>query len=636
MGGIGVTLGYRPLDSCRPVDGGSLLREVWDGIKTQLWHRLRSRDAKSLVSGYMAMEAEDGLHEGRWFAGQRELMFTFGDAAGLCVREMYVTKHFVEMAIWDASPALQARANALGAELTPAPPRVRATDGPNGQQGASVDGDARVRPDLRLALADGQLRVGFTARKLLVSVAADEAADLDTPIRLIEEEITVGDLPPKLREEVLLNIRRGRCVCELCESIRAARGLPPGKAPKSPAPSASRPRRPKATAAPAPAPRWSVFDAPVQVGPSLQAVRADPAAMVVVDLDQANVPRKPAAVLKALSGCPLRALSLRSHGMTSLWPEVRQLHELEVLSLLRCELRRPLGDALLAFPKLRAIHIGSWRHEVVQGVQLPPDVEILDGMASNAWNEPAVLGAEKLRSADIYTVGPIPEALYGRPIDTLKLGWDCEVDPASASGWPLRFLDTSRLTPFRPPSVEFLALADTALTTIPDYVQAFPRLRALHVNGILTELPEWLAELPQLEMLFVRLRGVHERPGAFRVLSRMERLRVLALQLNDGPALPLDLSACSALEVLALQEFRARTAEVLPRGVPTLPKLRTVIVGHGFDQDLWKGEVNVQLAGAFYGGVGVDYYRMTQPRQTYDHVISRWGVTHYTDLLCPA
>lgn len=572
MGGVAFKLGYRRVSPKHPVDGAALLAAVWGHIAGELRRRVRSNDGKSIVQNYLAMEAEDGLSSGDWSAAERALMLTFGDAAGGCVREMEVSKHFVEMVVLDAIDALQNVAGNHGAALS---------------------------------------------------------------------------LPKRERDALLDGLRRGDCACEVCRGIRVARGLAPVADTKATKPTvATKAKRTKKAAESAPPtmlePRWSLFDAPVHVGPDTKAVRADRAGMVVIDLDRKKVPKKPPrAVFEALSTCPVRALRASWHPMRSIWPELSMLSGLEVLSLPNCNQREPIGPALMAFPELRAVDLsGSQLWEIYEGARLPPNLEILDEPFRGPWAHEVFRDTPKLRSVGVSGFERFPEPLYALPIDTLSIHFDCEIDRAAARAWPLRYVETAHPHAFEGTCVEFLAVAERwQVTTLPESVQAFPKLRALHVTGVLTELPDWLAELPHLEMLFLPLSGMAANPSAFRVLERMKRLRVLVLTGHDTDALPLDLAGCEALEVFAVPELRATTEAALPRGLELLPRLRACVAGGGVSYSVamaWQERVPaVRRDGAFYAGHAIDYYRMSLPRDSYDHFLSRWGWSAYTDLLAP-
>jgi hypothetical protein len=188
--------------------------------------------------------------------------------------------------------------------------------------------------------------------------------------------------------------------------------------------------------------------------------------------------------------------------------------------------------------------------------------------------------------------------------------------------------------------VEHFALPFPGQGHVPEALQSFPNLRALYVEDILASLPEWLAELPHLTTLFVRLAGADTNPDAFRVLERMTNLRVLAIRAAKAAALPLDFGALQSLRVFALHDTHIRELAGLPRGLDSITTLRAAIVGGQVPHELvQRWSVSVPSArfdiSTLADGEPLDHYRMSLPRATYDHFLSRCARTPYTDMLAP-
>jgi hypothetical protein len=576
MGGIAYTLAYQRDPAHATWDPSAFQRDVWGRIDTGIRARVKSRAARDIVTIYLADEASDGFVDQGWFAGPTEMMFVFGDAAGLCTREMYVSEHLVSVIALDAFDDLQRVAHQHGATLAV----------PGAKAGESADAT------LRRLLSDGQ------------------------------------------------------CACEVCASLRADRGLPevpkPAPAPKKTRAPRKKPASKPGDAAPAkerPAPAFGVFDAPLQLWPSVDVIRAAPSEMVAVDVNANHFGKKPpAAVFRALETCPLRALVLRRHGMRSLWAEATRYPELEILSLRGCGLRVPLGSALLALPALRALDLrDNPVPQVYESLELPPELEIADVRAKSPGVLEGLVRLPRLRTMDISS-GRIPELAYDRPIDTLWLGHGIEFDRDGLRALPLRFVSSWDPSVFANTRVEHYALPFSGLHEVPEGIRSLANVRALYLGDMVASLPEWLTELPQLTTLFVGLAGADVNPKAFRVLERMTNLRVLAIRALKAAALPLDFSALEALRVFALHDTHIRELDGFPRGLDAIATLRAAIVGGQVPHELvtqWSASVpsaRYHIA-MLSTGEPLDYYRMSLPRGTYDHFLSRCTQAPYTDLL---
>lgn len=625
MGGIGYTLDYRRSDLSAAWDPEAFLRDVWRRIDTGIRARAKSKAAKDIVTIYLADTAADGLRDGLWFAGPSEMMLCFGDAAGLCTREMHVSRHYVSVIALDAFQDLERIASKHGAALLV----------PDAKPGEDADGV------LRRLLSEGQRGVAFTTRARVVWALADPNASPATLLPLGDDgDLPVGKVPAKDREWVLERIRRGVCGCEVCESLRAERGLPttpkPAPAPKKQAsPKSSAP----ATAKERPAPAFGVLDAPLQLWPDMATIRAAASTMVAVDLNASHVRKKPpVSLFRALEACPLRALMLRGQGMRALWPEVTRYPELEILSLNRCKLGAPIGSALMALPMLRALDLrDNHAQQVFESLELPREAEVVDVRAKSPDVLERLVRLPRLRTLDV-SAGRIPELAYERPIDTLWLGHGVEFDEAGLRALPLRFVSSWNPSLFAGTSVEHFALPFSGLREVPEGLRSLRNVRALYLQDNLTSLPDWLAELPHLTTLFVRVAAADTNPSAFRVLERMTNLRVLVIRAGEAAALPLDLSALKELRIFALHDTYIRELAGLPRGLDSIVTLRAVLVGGQVPYDLvqqWRASVpsaRYDIA-TFADGEPLDHYRMSLPRATYDHFLSRCSGMRYTDLL---
>ena len=336
----------------------------------------------------------------------------------------------------------------------------------------------------------------------------------------------------------------------------------------------------------------------------------------------------------------MRALVLRRHGMRALWPEATRYPELEILSLHGCDLRAPLGSALMALPSLRALDLrGNRAPAVYESLELPPEIEIADVRVSDPAALEAFVRLPRLRTLDI-TQGRFPELAYERPIDTLWLGREVELDEARLRALPLRFVSSWNPSLFAGTGVEHFALPFPGPRDVPEALQSLPNVRALYFEDAVASLPDWLADLPHLTTLFVRLASADTNPDAFRVLERMKNLRVLVIRADKATALPLDFGALASLRVFALHDTHIRELSGFPRGLDAIVTLRAAIIGGQVPYELvngWRSSVPSACfdVSTLSDGEPMDHYRMSLPRGTYDHFLSRCGRTPYTPLLAP-
>ncbi|MET7419908.1 hypothetical protein [Dactylosporangium sp. NPDC005555] len=210
MGALGLHIGF----AGTPSDAGALLREVWDILADRMSRLADTSAGEEILSHYLHFQESDGFADGTWSAAADALLYSFGDAAGLCVVEMHACQHWASMTVLDRWPALTEAATRHGVDLTP-----------------PVAGD--VEEALRSRLAGGAGEVFFHhftdpgQERLGHTIATATPADdhelrfyaLDESTRPLSA--TGGD-----RERITDLITTGVCACDICQNLRYFRGLP--------------------------------------------------------------------------------------------------------------------------------------------------------------------------------------------------------------------------------------------------------------------------------------------------------------------------------------------------------------------------------------------------------------------------
>lgn len=153
-------------------------------------------------------------------------------------------------------------------------------------------------------------------------------------------------------------------------------------------------------------------------------------------------------------------------------------------------------------------------------------------------------------------------------------------------------------------SLEVLDVSGNALSQLPDWLSALPRLRILFASqNQFSELPEVLGRCPQLEMVGFKSNRIERfsgaaLPGRLRWLiltdnriealppeiGRCTRLQKLALAGNRLRALPPELQQCRALELIRVS---ANALQALPEALLQLPRLSWLAFGgNPFNREL--------------------------------------------------
>lgn len=570
MGGISLTLPLKnaPED---PTIRKALQRAVWKIIDERLRPLLKKKASKDILTYYTSDTAYDGFEHDKWMCTEDAMFFVFGDAAGLCFREMHCSHHWALLCTLDAFDAIAAQAKERGAEIGP-PETGMAALTLSGGSFRDVVFEGKQEPALAALLGPGQQRTFFhVGSQLAYALSAAQPGD-EHEITFLEESKPLAKLPLAERPRVRDLIVRGLCACEPCQALRKKYGLPL-------APELVKPKKPKAPPKPlGPAPiaalRWQ--DAPVIKRPDVKTLKANPAAVVVLDLSAPNQYEKvSASVIKALPSFPVQALGFRKHGLRTVPPEVPRLTNLEVLSLYGCKMKAPLGSALAGLSKLRALNLQTnYFDGLFKGVALPHSLEAIDVDDWKGELPSDVSKMRQLRHIHLGRIPNVPKALGDLPIESLVEPITCTVDPGMLRAWPLRYLEPARDTVPVHPSLEMVSFSRWNAKVLPENLRELPSLRALSIQADLDQLPEWLPSLKSLEVLWLMTNGVAKHPEGFKVLEEMRQLRVLALIPTGATSLPYDFSALTRLETLAISNFEGATIDAFPRGLGALPNLR--------------------------------------------------------------
>jgi hypothetical protein len=137
-------------------------------------------------------------------------------------------------------------------------------------------------------------------------------------------------------------------------------------------------------------------------------------------------------------------------------------------------------------------------------------------------------------------------------------------------------------------------------------------------------------------VLFVQTPALGTHPERFRVLEKLERVRLLVLCPDDAKKLALDLGALSALETLCISSAAIERFADLPRGLAGLPRLRRFF-HDGVDAD--REEAKLMKALPFAKGDG-NVFRILEPlafwramgeRSTPAWYLARFSTSHWAD-----
>ena len=222
--GINVELVSAPED---PDALARLHRDVWAIVVRRLLTVVTEPAGVDVLDEYMYVYIEDdivGGFEEAWSATSEGLDFWFTDAAGLCYGEMYASLHWTELVLLEQWPAVAAAAAAIGARVVP----PRRTMAASILAGGTAVFELDATPELDALLTGPAERVFFAYQDRLAYTEVTEDLAGATVTVLGDDDIALEDVPEPDQARITELIRAGRCLCQPCRILRAARGIPIG------------------------------------------------------------------------------------------------------------------------------------------------------------------------------------------------------------------------------------------------------------------------------------------------------------------------------------------------------------------------------------------------------------------------
>jgi hypothetical protein len=191
----------------------ALHREIWDVLADRMSRLADSTASEEILANYLYFQESDGFANGDWFSSTSELWYSFSDAAGLCVVEMYACQHWASLTLldrWDDVTAVAAR---HGATL----------------RGATGSAEERLRAVLT-GHADRVFFHHYTDKdnERLGYAMATGAPDDDHELRFyaLDEHVRPLSETGADRDWLTTLITTGRCACDICQNLRYFRDLP--------------------------------------------------------------------------------------------------------------------------------------------------------------------------------------------------------------------------------------------------------------------------------------------------------------------------------------------------------------------------------------------------------------------------
>jgi hypothetical protein len=584
MGAIGFSLSLK-----KPVsDGLALHRTVWDLIYQNLCNKLvNSRAGWDLLYGYLAMEASDGFRDGDWFRSPDTFYFSFGDAAGLCYMEMDTSQHWAILSLLERWDAIQALAAQYHTEFNLPRLTLGAT--------ALIDGDLQPvvfddpdRPQLASLgqmLQSKQKQVFFKLGRKLACASQSDQPDQDHEISLMGEFQTLSQIPANERPKVAELITRGLCPCEVCQKLRGKYKIPLVKL-QQPTPKPKVAKKPPVIAA-APVAAVDLANAKIhRIQTAAEFSKLDRASVVALDLST-DYKKIQASVFSKLPSLPLKALGLKRHRTFSLPNEVFSCTGLEVLSLYDTlsTAKAILSDRLCELTKLRAIDLGMIRLDGQRGLDAletlakMPTLEIIDGYLYPKQFPDSFANLTCLRHLSLDSKSGL-EKLSHLPLSSLT----CHARIPQFGAGPLRYFEGSAdHYPGDLAEVEFVTQYSGAVS---ERLKGSRKLVGLSLTDV-SSLPDWLEELPHLQLLQLNNYSTKQKFDAnnFKVLGRLPFLRALFFDVTEDWKIPpafadVDFTGVDTLEWLCMRNWSGSQAGgPLPKGLKTLKNLRYVQIG---------------------------------------------------------
>lgn len=218
MGALGLSIDL----TIRPADADDLLHEAWDVIADRMSRLADTSASEEILAYYLEIQSSDSFANGNWAVHGTSLMYSFSDAAGNCVVEMYACSHWASLTVLDQWDKLVSVAARHGSELILPGPVTAAGVSPEQHLRSILTGRSNqvffhhyIDED-----RDDSERLGYA---YLSSTPADDHElrfyALDGPVRPLSG--TGAD-----RDRLTTLITTGQCACDVCQNLRYFRDLP--------------------------------------------------------------------------------------------------------------------------------------------------------------------------------------------------------------------------------------------------------------------------------------------------------------------------------------------------------------------------------------------------------------------------
>lgn len=199
-----------------------LHRDVWAVVGRRLLALVTSPVGRDVLRDYMELYDEGGEVSGfedDWAVWPEGMNFSFSDADW---GQMYLSLRWLDLALLEQWPAVAAAAAAIGAAAVPPGRTMTGTTPGGGTAVFPVD----ATPELDTVLAGGADDVFFPYRGGL-GWAHRTDDETEAMVDLVpagdEGEVALAEVSEPDRSRITELIRTGRCACEICETLRAAR-----------------------------------------------------------------------------------------------------------------------------------------------------------------------------------------------------------------------------------------------------------------------------------------------------------------------------------------------------------------------------------------------------------------------------
>jgi hypothetical protein len=180
---------------------------IWDRLSNEIHRVLRRKENQQVLADYLGSTAYDGFADDDWTSTETELTFSFSDAAGMCGMSCEASLHWVELLLAHDQVALNRLAEAMGWQLEPPEKSAR----------------RQLLEGRRFPLVTVKRNLYYVSTRAPGAPLEDEDGILWSDEGIARPRL--AKLTPKERERVELAAHTGRCLCQLCETLRPSATL---------------------------------------------------------------------------------------------------------------------------------------------------------------------------------------------------------------------------------------------------------------------------------------------------------------------------------------------------------------------------------------------------------------------------